>query len=475
MADSPLAKMQRACPGARKGPDGNWVAKCPAHEDSTPSLRFKETEPGGKLLLWCGAECPPERILGTLGLELRDLFEEKDERKARIAHCYDYRDETGKVVFQTVRFDPKGFRQRQPDGKGGWVWNLRGVREVLFRLPEVLGTVQAGGPVCIVEGEKDAEALAQAGLCGTTNAMGAGKWHADYAEPLRGARCVLIPDNDPAGRGHMEQIAACLLRVEADVRLLELAGLPPKGDVSDWLKTGKPEELRQLVQAAPKWETKANEEPGKGAFWHKNFDIERLEKVMTDPPIYYVYIYGGKVRMDSTALLAFPQFKRVVSDSLHRLPDMRNPQLNWHPYLDECFQTKMEIIIAPEDATPDAMMWYQVVRYLTMKSIEDETVLAEYRGVYSNERFLYFHGPTLHRYLSARGVYVKPSELWDLLRKHGAEAGLKRANDSKGISHVVRAWLLEKGAVGDAAEKVAAAFGLDPDGPDLEPDACNAL
>src|SRR5215831_4143177 len=42
----------------------------------------------------------------------------------KIVKTYDYRDETGELLFQVVRFDPKGFRQRRPDGRGGWIWNL---------------------------------------------------------------------------------------------------------------------------------------------------------------------------------------------------------------------------------------------------------------------------------------------------------------------------------------------------------------
>src|SRR5205085_1935787 len=52
---------------------------------------------------------------------------------------YDYRDEAGCLRFQTVRFRPKDFRQRRPDGSGGWVWDLKGVERLLYRLPELLG------------------------------------------------------------------------------------------------------------------------------------------------------------------------------------------------------------------------------------------------------------------------------------------------------------------------------------------------
>jgi hypothetical protein len=36
----------------------------------------------------------------------------------------------GELLLQVVRFAPKTFRQRQPDGKGGWIGNIKGVRRV---------------------------------------------------------------------------------------------------------------------------------------------------------------------------------------------------------------------------------------------------------------------------------------------------------------------------------------------------------
>jgi hypothetical protein len=54
---------------------------------------------------------------------------------AQIVATYDYTDEAGKLLFQTVRYQPKDFAQRQPDGKGGWIWNLKGARRVLYRQP----------------------------------------------------------------------------------------------------------------------------------------------------------------------------------------------------------------------------------------------------------------------------------------------------------------------------------------------------
>ncbi|HYV35510.1 MAG TPA: hypothetical protein VE988_07390, partial [Gemmataceae bacterium] len=102
----------------------------------------------------------------------------------RIVATYDYTDERGQLLYQAVRLEPgadgakKTFRQRHPDGNGGWTWNVKGVRLVPYRLPELTG--DSSRPVFIVEGEKDADTLASIGLIATTNPMGAGKWRADF-------------------------------------------------------------------------------------------------------------------------------------------------------------------------------------------------------------------------------------------------------------------------------------------------------
>ena len=64
-----------------------------------------------------------------LGLEWSDLFFEKgsESTRRRIVATYDYTYPTGDLLFQVVRFEPKGFSQRRPDGEGNWIWNLEGI------------------------------------------------------------------------------------------------------------------------------------------------------------------------------------------------------------------------------------------------------------------------------------------------------------------------------------------------------------
>jgi hypothetical protein len=196
----------------------------------------------------------------------KDLFPEPERKRKQagpgeVIATYDYKDANGKLLFQVCRTNDKRFFQRRPDGDGGWINGLGNIKPVLYRLPELLQAVQRGEMVFIPEGEKDVNNLARLGLAATTNPMGAGKWRDHYGDCLKGASCVILPDNDDPGRKHAEQVARSLHGKAASVKILELPGLPPKGDVSDWLAAGHAkEDLLRLVEAAREWEPAKSQE-----------------------------------------------------------------------------------------------------------------------------------------------------------------------------------------------------------------------
>ncbi len=160
---------------------------------------------------------------------------------------YDYRDEGGDLLYQVVRYSPKDFRPRSPNGSGGWI-HRRGKRRVPYRLPELLAA-DPRDMVFITEGEKDADALAAQGLVATCNDGGAGKWPASFAKYLTERRVAILADNDEAGRNHARKVRDSLRSAGICAEVLELPGLPPKGDVSDWLDNGgDPEVLINMAE-----------------------------------------------------------------------------------------------------------------------------------------------------------------------------------------------------------------------------------
>ena len=141
-------------PDAKRAGAG-WMAKCPAHDDKRASLSIAEGAEG-RALVTCHAGCDLDTILGTLQLSRRDLFATTSgTTKPTIAAVYPYHDEAGAVLYEVVRFEPKDFRQRRPDGRGGWRWTLGDVRRVLFGLPELINATD----VYIAEGERDVLSL----------------------------------------------------------------------------------------------------------------------------------------------------------------------------------------------------------------------------------------------------------------------------------------------------------------------------
>ena len=237
---TPVERVLSKLPDARRDGQG-WSARCPAHNDKHASLSVAVGD-DGRALLHCHAGCRTEAVCAALGLEMRDLMplgngQPSGGKAGRIVAEYDYRDEAGELLYQVVRFEPKTFRQRRPDGRGSCIWDIKGVRQVPFRFSELLAA-DNDEMSFVTEGEKDCLGLAGLGLVATCNSGGAGKWKPSFAEYFHGRQAVVIADNDSTGRKHAQDVARSLHGVAAGVKVLELSGLPEHGDVSDWLDSG---------------------------------------------------------------------------------------------------------------------------------------------------------------------------------------------------------------------------------------------
>ncbi len=205
-----------------RGRGRDW--QCASHDDRAASLSIGAGD-DGRVLMKCHAGCSTEDVVCALGLTMADLFPEKARPASSrsVTDVYRYTDEAGALLFEVVRYtSPKGFRQRRPDGRGGYVWNLNETRRVLYRLPELLEALPVGRePIYIVEGEKDVHAIERAGGVATCNPGGAGKWRNEYAEFLMGARVVVVADRDEVGWRHACEVVESVSAVAASVRLVE--------------------------------------------------------------------------------------------------------------------------------------------------------------------------------------------------------------------------------------------------------------
>lgn len=205
---------------------------------------------------------------------------------------YPYTDEEGALLFEVVRFRGKKFRQKRPDGNGGWIWNLNGARRVPYRLPELVRAPS----VLVLEGERDCETARKLRLTATCNPGGAGKWRPEFSEVLRGKRVAVVCDADLAGKEHGRGVARSLVGLAASVRLIEaLPGVPHKGDLTDYVSAGGTREsLLGLIRETPeltavdtaKWDLPKSV---------SGFTLTPLRELLNKPDAPVEYIWDGRL------------------------------------------------------------------------------------------------------------------------------------------------------------------------------------
>ena len=206
------------------------VALCPSHDDKSPSLSASYTDE--KILVKCQAGCTFKEIVSAMEMEQSQFFSQKGKIPQKIIEAvYRYEDKDGNHVMDVVRFKPKAFLPRRPDGK----YSLEGVARVPYRLPHMLAGIKEGRDIILLEGEKDCDNAKDFGLVATTFDGGAGKWREEYSKWFQEAKVICLPDNDPPGLKGMRLIASEIVKVAESVSWLELPDIPEKGDLSDWL------------------------------------------------------------------------------------------------------------------------------------------------------------------------------------------------------------------------------------------------
>jgi RecA-family ATPase len=234
---------------ARKATDalgGDWhgdygTAPSPGHGKADRGLSIRDTDDGADILVnsFNGADWQAVkddlRDRGILPPLLREA------PRSRESGRYEYIDESGVILYRTVRIEKAGgkdFIAQRPDGRGGWIAGIKGVRRIPYRLPELL----AASPetvVYVVEGERKADLLAAWGFTATAVAFGAnGGWRDDFGPLFNGRTVAILPDNDDPGFAFAEKVRASIAAHGGRPFLVQLPGLPPKGDVVDWKAAG---------------------------------------------------------------------------------------------------------------------------------------------------------------------------------------------------------------------------------------------
>lgn len=276
---------------------GRFKARCPSHDDKHPSLSVSVSGDGRRLLMRCNANrgCTFPSIVTALGLEPKDLFADYQTwrpgtvsaPKPEIEEVYQYRGVDGTVLYESVRYKPKDFRQRRPDpdNPGKYIWSMEGVQKVLYRLPDLIKALAKlpNRRLFILEGERKTDAFCNLGIPATTNVAGAGKWLPEYTEFFRGRNVAVLEDHDRVDKatgvrpGHKHAVGVCnaLYGVAASVKLVHLPGLAEGEDPRDWLlkhpletatdKKAVFDKIGKILADTPEWvptpETPAESDP----------------------------------------------------------------------------------------------------------------------------------------------------------------------------------------------------------------------
>jgi putative DNA primase/helicase len=247
--------------------------RCRLHDDRHASASINTEK-----RVWNCQACGAGGKLSDLAVKLNldDLPPVADNGQGRRT-TYDYTNSKGKLVYQVVRTDTdtgKTFKQRRPDGSGGWIWKgaMNGVKRLPYRLPELQKAIAAAETVLLVEGEKCVEALRAWGYTATCNSEGAetgkkgeSKWRPELNQYFsKGAKVYLIADADIAGHEHVQHVGKALLSRGCQVFEIDL-GFPFRQkhgkDIADWIPDHSREELEAKIRGAPEFEPAEEEEP----------------------------------------------------------------------------------------------------------------------------------------------------------------------------------------------------------------------
>jgi 5S rRNA maturation endonuclease (ribonuclease M5) len=187
-------------------------ARCPAHDDTNPSLSITAIE--GQVLVYCHAGCETVDVMAALDMTMADLY---DTRRGA-----DYHYDNGRVIHRKLdKTFPQTNTDRPPE---------------LYRLAKVKAAVAAGRTVYVVEGEKDVHALETLHVTATTNPMGAGKWSKIDPSPLYGAaKVVIIADRDKKGARHASDV---LISLKDHVKQIEVMQSRWGKDAADLVAAG---------------------------------------------------------------------------------------------------------------------------------------------------------------------------------------------------------------------------------------------
>lgn len=275
--DIPYIAQQLGKGKEKKTPRG-YSTLCPVHGDKDPTLDLENKS--GKITLWChfckdnapiieylkvNLLWPAGGVIGNevwrpMGRGASSAMPREEwwasQGMAPVAF-YDYVDTDGTFLFQVVRFIKDGkktFLQyyQQKSGKWSCYKVAQNVKYVPYNLPGIERARKNGDPVCLHEGEKDAELCTADGIESSTCPKGGGNWQDSYTPYFKDVKTFMVPDNDFIGYKHLNEVGQSFKKYGQDLWWVELPGWSHKDDYSDWRQNFDAEMFKDLLQSEAK-------------------------------------------------------------------------------------------------------------------------------------------------------------------------------------------------------------------------------
>jgi hypothetical protein len=422
-----------------------WQARCPCrHDDENPSLSVSEDERTGNILVTChrGSPCSSKEICEAMGVTQAALFppQKRTKEKLELVKSYDYTDEEGNLLFQKLRYvdsaGKKTFRQRKPDGRGGWEYSLGDTPKVLYNLPTVIKGVREGYPIWIVEGEKDADTLTEMGIIATTMPGGAGKWLEIHTNTLAGGTIVVVADNDEPGIAHAKVVTEELVKAGCDVSAWRT---PQCKDITDFLAIdGDLDDLLVVEDFATPAPQVAVQQPVDNSFSEARLKLEQLllrndlspKQIVTKAHDIALSV-GRDKPMDFGRLVSWDSFVKESSDDSY----------DW--VIDDLIERTERVIVVAAEGVGKTMLARQVAilsgcgvhpfTYQRMKQIRTLTIDLE-----NPERIIRRTSRSIYNAAIGRGytnsptaeLLIKPSG-FDLMKPEDRQALEKEIEEAK--------------------------------------------
>lgn len=296
-------------PGAHQSGE-NWTASCLLPGHKTPAGHLTLRDAGDKALVTCqgGRHTYQDYCqawgFANLKYSRNGSGPEKNKQKTLVT-TLSYECEKGKEAYQIRRFDlgngSKTFEvwHKKDDKYVSGMGKYKG-KPILYHFPEISEWIIAGKTIYLPEGELKADRIISKGGAATTSPFGAGrnKWRTEYSKALAGAKVIILPDNDKPGHDFAQDKAVSLYGIAKNVKVLELLGLPEKGDIVDWFSAGGTfEKLERLAIETTQWK------PISGVA-QTGFCLTKLSDLFQEPVEEITYIWDKTLIRGGLSIMA---------------------------------------------------------------------------------------------------------------------------------------------------------------------------